>query len=428
MAIYLKNALFMDWQSLEFKTCHIEVAEGKNGGLRFFTEDQQLPTDSHNVLDCAGKLVMKSFGCGHHHIYSALARGMGAPKKIPHNFHEILKYIWWTLDKCLDLEMIEASALVTAMACAKNGVTFVIDHHASPFSIANSLPTIANAFERVGVGHLLCYEISDRDGEISANQGLEETETYLKNNNQGLVGLHASFTVGDELLSKAVTLAEKYKSGIHVHVAEDPVDQELCLKEHGKRVIQRFFQAGVLNFNKTILAHCLHLDASERELLHYAPVYFVQNTDSNLNNNVGAFNATGLNGNIMLGTDGMYSDMLRSAKAAYMVGQKTESISPKEIYNRLRKVHYYLENNHFSGDGDNNLVVFDYDSPTPVNSSNFYGHFIYGLESRHIQHVIAAGKLILKEQKIITVNENEILTHARHMAEKLWQKMAALPL
>ncbi len=429
MAIYLKNAVYVDWQSLEFKTGHIQVEEGINGGLRFFQEDTALPASGKGItlLDCTGKLVMKSFACGHHHVYSALARGMGAPKKIPHNFYEILQYVWWTLDKCLDLEMIEASALVTAMACAKNGVTFVIDHHASPFCIKNSLETIAAAFDKVGVSHLLCYELSDRDGETSAQQGLEETENYLKNQKQGLVGLHASFTVGDELLSKAVQLAEKYKSGIHVHVAEDPYDQDHCLKNYQKRVIPRLFQAGVLNFNKTILAHCLHLDYQERELLQYAPVYIAQNTESNLNNNVGTFTPAGLNGNILLGTDGMYSDMLRSAKAAYMVGQKSESASPKEIYTRLRRVHHYLQKNSFTGDGENNLVICDYDSPTPIHCQNFYGHFIYGLESRHIQHVISAGRLIVKNQKVTTVNETTILTHAREMAKKLWQKMADLP-
>ena len=115
---------------------------------------------------------------------------MGAPKKNPENFNEILEYVWWSLDKCLDAEMIEASALYTAMASLKNGVTFVIDHHASPFAIGGSLDIIASAFEKVGASHLLCYEISDRDGTQKAQEGLMETAEYLEEN-QGLVGLHA---------------------------------------------------------------------------------------------------------------------------------------------------------------------------------------------------------------------------------------------
>ncbi len=421
MALYLKNTTYVNWETLEFKRTSIKIHQGLAGGIEFVQEVAE--TDSDTVIDCTGKLVMKSFACGHHHVYSALARGMGAPKKIPGNFYEILEYIWWTLDKCLDLEMIEASALSTALYCAKNGVTFVIDHHASPFAIENSLETIAAAFDKVGVSHLLCYEMSDRDGDGPRQKGLEETENFLKNGNQGLVGLHASFTVGDDLLKKAVALAEKYDSGIHVHAAEDKVDQEYCLRDHGQRVIERFSAAGALNFNKTIMVHCLHLDQRERDLLHQSPAYVVQNTESNLNNNVGFFNAKGLGDNIMLGTDGMHSDMIRSAKAAYLVGQGTEAISPDGIYKRFRKVHHYLLENGFSGDGENNLVILDYDSPTEIHKDNFTGHFAYGMDACHVESVIANGRLIVKNRNVLTVNEDDILHFARQMGEKLWKKI-----
>jgi len=424
MILYLKNATYVDWKTLEFKKTSIKVHQGPDGKIEFAPQFPAKETDT--ILDCTGKLVMKSFACGHHHVYSALARGMGAPKKIPTNFHEVLQYVWWTLDKCLDLKMIEASALSTALYCAKNGVTFVIDHHASPFAIDNSLETIAAAFDKVGVSHLLCYELSDRDGLIPRQKGLEETGNYLKNKNQGLVGLHASFTVGDDLLKQAVTLAEKYDSGIHVHTAEDQIDQDSCLRDHGQRVVRRFSRAGVLAFPKTIMVHCLHLDPEERNLLQKSPVYVAQNTESNLNNNVGIFNANGLGDNIMLGTDGMHSDMLRSAKAAYLVGQGVESITPDGIYQRFRKVHHYLKENCFTGDGENNLVILDYDTPTEIRQNNFTGHFVYGIDSRHVESVISNGRLIVKNRKALTVEEDEILHFSREMGNKLWEKMRKL--
>ena len=178
------------------------------------------------VLDCTGRLVMPSFGCGHHHIYSALARGMPPAPKTPTNFLEVLEYVWWRMDKKLDHDMIEASALVTGLYCAKNGVTFVIDHHASPFHLDGSLETIAKALDRVGLGHLLCYEISCRDGEGIKEKGLAETDAFLSSGRKGHVGLHASFTVDDDLLGRAVDLARKHKTGVHIHVAEGIEDQE----------------------------------------------------------------------------------------------------------------------------------------------------------------------------------------------------------
>lgn len=190
MDVLLKNARFVNWQTLEINDGNILVEEGPEG--KIFFQGTGLPEKKEvETIDCSGKIVTKSFAVGHHHIYSALARGMGAPKKNPENFFEILKYIWWTLDKSLDKEMIEASALSTAIACAKAGSTFVIDHHASPFFIDGSLEVISEALNKVGLGHLLCYEITDRDGLDKADLGLAETEKFLQNN-QGLIGLHAS--------------------------------------------------------------------------------------------------------------------------------------------------------------------------------------------------------------------------------------------
>ena len=64
------------------------------------------------------------------------------------------------------------------------------------------------------------------------------------------------------------------------------IDQEYCMKEFGKRVIERFCDAGIPDSPKTILAHCLHLNDDEKKLVKESNAYIVQNTESNINNNV----------------------------------------------------------------------------------------------------------------------------------------------
>jgi cytosine/adenosine deaminase-related metal-dependent hydrolase len=425
MTLYLKDCTFLNWDSLEITRSNLAVEEDPRKGISFVasvpSSDNLSPQD--RVIDCAGKLVTKSFGCGHHHIYSTLARGMPAPHKIPANFTEILQYVWWHIDKRLDLEMIEASALASAIYCAKNGVTFVIDHHASPLAIRGSLSAIAQAFDRVGIAHMLCYEISDRDGEGPREEGLAESDNFLAAGHPGHVGLHASFTVGDSLLEKAVALARKHDSGLHVHVAEDRADQEDSLAKYGQRVVERFEKAGALELKKSIFAHCIHLTDREKSLLRESGVWVVQNVESNQNNNVGVAGYTLITDNVMLGTDGMHCDMLRSAKAAFLVGQSTEGIGFDGIYRRFRNVHRYAQAFDFRGDGDNNLVILDYDSPTEVTSGNFLGHFIYGIDARHVETVICRGRVIVENRRVTTVDENEVLTFAAEMGKKLWGKM-----
>jgi len=418
--ILLKNATYINWKTLVFKNTNILVEEGIHGKIQFIENIESV--NAKETIDCKGKIVTKSFAVGHHHVYSALARGMGAPKKNPENFYDILQYIWWTLDKALDKNMIEASALATAMACAKAGSTFVIDHHASPNSILGSQDIIAKSFDKVGVSHLLCYEITDRDGIEKAEEGIAESENYLKSN-QGLVGLHASFTVNDEIMKRATNLMNKYNSGIHIHVAEDLYDQRHCHDNYNKRVIERLNDYGILNSSKTILAHCLHIDVNEREIIKNSKAFVVQNMESNLNNKVGYFNAKDLGDNIMLGTDGMHSDMLQSAKAAFFVGQGFDTIDYPSAYERFRKVHDYIAMNQFDGDGENNLVILDYDSPTEITPDNFLGHFIFGINSNHIHDVISNGEIIVKDRKIQKVNESDILDFSKEQSLRLWKKM-----
>jgi hypothetical protein len=86
-------------------------------------------------------------------------------------------------------------------------------------------------------------------------------------------------------------------------------------------------------------------------------------------------------------------------------------------------VHRYLSDNSFRGDGDNNLVILDYDSPTPVLRENFFGHFLFGITSNHITDVISNGRLVLKDRKIMSVDENDILKESKQQAERLWGKI-----
>ena len=424
MSLYIKNARFIDWQSFEITQTHICVEPGKTGGICLTDDLPESTAEGSKVVDAQGRWVTKSFACGHHHIYSTLARGMPAPAKTPVNFVEILKYIWWNLDKNLDFEMIKASALASAVYCAKNGVTFVIDHHASPFAVENSLFAIKEAFDSIGLSHLLCYEISDRDGKAVREAGLAETKNYLTAGNPGHVGLHASFTVGDELLGKAVQLARDYDTGLHMHVAEDRADQADCEKKYGKRVVQRLADAGALDLRGSILGHCLHLDENEIHRIKNSSAWVVQNVESNLNNNVGLTDYSAYGDRIMLGTDGMHSDMLRSAKASFLLGQQTEQISFPGIYDRFRKVHTYIAENGFQGDTDNNLVILDYNPPTDVTRDNFLGHFVYGLDSAHVSTVISGGQVIVEERQLVSANETDIMEFAREMGNRLWRKLA----
>ena len=241
--------------------------------------------------------------CGHHHLYSALARGMPAPPRTPSTFTEILEQIWWRLDVALDLEMIRWSAMLGALEALECGTTAIVDHHEGPSAIEGSLDVISQACAEVGVRVRCCYGVTDRHGPDGARRGLLENERFLRAGGAGMVGIHAAFTCTDETLEAAAGLARDLGAGVHVHVAEGEVDAGAPAR------------LGHLVADDWIVAHGVHLPRpvppkwAETTLAHCAR--------SNMNNGVGYARPRSWPGRVVLGSDGIGADMLEEYRIAY---------------------------------------------------------------------------------------------------------------
>ena len=185
-------------------------------------------------IDAKGKLIMPGFINTHMHYYSTFARGMSNDSPPATKFSEILKGLWWRLDKVLTLEDVYYSAVGPMIEQVKCGVTTVIDHHASPYAVTGSLFKIAEAAEHIGIRSNLCYETSDRDGEKIAEEGIAENVEFIKycNNKKddmlkGMFGLHASMTISEKTLDKCLDAISGLDTGFHVHCAEGIEDMSI---------------------------------------------------------------------------------------------------------------------------------------------------------------------------------------------------------
>jgi cytosine/adenosine deaminase-related metal-dependent hydrolase len=236
--------------------------------------------------------------CAHHHLYSAVAFGMGPPPRTPGTFREILELIWWRLDAALDLDLIGWSARLGALEALEGGCTAVVDHHESPNAIEGSLSVIAEACAEVGVRVVCAYGVTDRHGAEGARRGLAENDRFLREGGRGLVGIHAAFTCSDETLEAAAGLARDHGVGVHVHVAEAPDDEVDRLAPHVA--------------DDWLLAHGVHLPDD-----HGLPGTIVHNPRSNMNNSVGYARPARFANPVVLGTDGIGADMVEEFRLAY---------------------------------------------------------------------------------------------------------------
>lgn len=392
-----------------------------------------LPQNNEEVIDLRGKLILPGFVNAHTHLYSALARGMPMPKTPPKNFLEVLKKIWWKLDRALDEETIYYSALVGAIEAVQCGTTAMIDHHASPNAIKGSLDIIKEALSKVGLRGVLCYEVTDRGGKKQRDEGIAENEHFIRSNAnnsffRGLVGAHASFTLSDTSLSLCSELAAALDVGVHVHVAEDLCDVDDAKKKYRRSVVDRLFGKNIIT-NKSILAHCIHLSEKDYSRLNRSKTWLAHNPRSNMNNKVGVAPIHQFKSRGMIGTDGFPSDMIEEAKIAFFKRQDSgykQKIDFLQLISGGQQCISEIFGETFGTLAKNtvaDLVVMDYPSPTPISKENTFGHYLFGMRSANVESVMVGGKWVLRERRIPGVDVEDVYSAAQEKSKKMWIKM-----
>ncbi len=392
-----------------------------------------VPMEGEKVVDLGGKLVLPGFVNSHTHLYSSLSRGMPMPTTAPANFTEILEKIWWKLDVALDEETIYYSALAGAIDALRCGTTTLVDHHASPSSITGSLDLIKKALTEVGIRGVLCYEVTDRGGMEKRDEGLAENERFILGNRtneyfRGYVGAHAAFTMSDESLRLCGEMAVRHGTGVHIHVSEDECDVADAKINYGSTVFERLARNNVLT-RESILVHGVHLTPAELEAIREMECWLVHNPRSNMNNRVGYANVHLFGDQLALGTDGFPSDMLEESKFAFHKQRDSltdENINYADLITGGQKMISQIFRKRFGTlkkGAMADLVVMNYDEPTPMQKTNLLGHYLFGMQSSMVESVMVGGKWVMKDRKIEGIDEAEIFARSRQLAGKLWRKM-----
>lgn len=388
-------------------------------------------------LDCSGCLIVPGNVCAHTHLYSALARGMPYHLAAPRTFVEILQRVWWRLDRALDETTIRASARAGGMEALLSGTTTLIDHHASPVVIDGSLDIVADALAELGIRSVLCYETSDRDGPATARAGLAENARFLgaiargdRRLARGMVGAHASFTLSQETLEACAGLARERGVGMHIHVAEDAADERDAEARFGCRVAARLAAAGAID-GRSLLAHGVHLDEGEIEIVRAAGATVVHNPRSNMNNAVGRAPLAGLGDRVALGTDGIGADMFEEGRVAYFRRREEDvEVGTTWALDRLAESarvagqafgEPLLGRLEPGAPGD--AVVLRYPAVTPVDGSTLSAHWLFGIGAGSVRDVIVAGTLVVRDGRPTQVDADALVADVREAASHLWRRL-----
>lgn len=405
---------------------------------------KQYPDVQHWNAD--GMVLMPGQICAHTHFYGAFARGMYIPGEPAKDFPEILRKLWWPLDRSLNLDGVKSSAEVCLVDAIRNGTTTLIDHHASQHAIDGSLDAIAEAVDKSGLRAVLCYEVTDRDGLEKARAGIKENVRFidrvtrqrvaepngaLGNRIAATFGLHASMTLSDATLEECADKSDRF----HIHVAEHPADAFDSLRKSNRRTVERLHDFG-LSGPESIFAHCIHIDAWEMELLRDTRTFVSHQPRSNMNNAVGtAAVPTLLRGNVRtcLGNDGFSNDMFIEMKVADLL-HKSSSGDPRTLgakqvmcmaveNNRdLAKVFFDKPVGMLATGAYADMILLDYYPTTPLTIDNLPWHILFGMVGGQVHSTICHGKVLMKNRELQTLDEAAITARSRAEAQKTWDR------
>ena len=392
-------------------------------------------------VDAKGGVIMPGLINAHTHIYSGLARGLSIVGNNPTNFFEVLDGTWWNIDRHLTLDGTKASAYATILDCIRDGVTTIFDHHASFCEIPGSLFVIKDAAKELGIRACLCYEVSERDGEEKCDQAIRENAEFAQwaakekdDMIAAMFGGHALFTISDKTFAKMVE-ANNGLTGFHIHVAEGMNDVYDSLRTYGCRPVNRLLNNGILG-EKTLLGHCIHVNAAEMDIIKETGTMVVNNPESNMGNAVGCSPVLQMMEKgilVGMGTDAYTHDMLESLKV-FLIIQRHHACLPNVAWgedvtmlfenNRKIAAKYFKPPIGILKEGAAaDVIVMDYKPFTPFSDENIDGHMIFGMMGKNCRTTIINGKVLYKDREFVGIDEEKLNAWTLEQSKKLWGEL-----
>ncbi len=391
------------------------------------------------IVDVKEGVVMPGLVSSHNHMYGILSHGIPV-SEAPSSFIAFLKEFWWpNVENVLNKEQIHAAALMSFIEMAKTGTTCCADILEAPNSIPGALDVEAKATEEVGLRSTLSFEVTERISEENGWKGVEENLNFIKkwnskNNSltRGMFCTHTTFTCSTDLLKKVRDLADKYPTGIHIHLEEGAYESKYCAAKYQQLPVEYYEKIGFLGHD-LLVSQCVHTTPKEIKILreHDAKVAHMPLSNCEVGGGIApipSFLEQGFT--VGLGTDGYIQDMFKVMRAAFLIHKgnlQDASVMPAETVIRMATIDSAKAIGMESLIGSitpgkkADLITVDLNAPTPVTTENLITHLVVFGDGNVVRDVIVNGKRIVRNRKVLTIDENTARRKCTEAAKNLWK-------
>jgi 5-methylthioadenosine/S-adenosylhomocysteine deaminase len=377
------------------------------------------------AIDAKGKLVLPGFINGHTHVPMTLFRGLHDDVTLN---DWLYKYIFPAEKKNVNEEFVRWGTRLAAAEQIRAGITTFADMYYFEDAVAEE--TKAAGMRGVVGETFIDFPAPDNKTEPEM---LSYTEKFLKKWQgdpliHAAVAPHSIYTCSQKTLQDAGALARKYHAPILIHVAEMKKEWEDSQKQNGMSPVQYLDKIGVLGPD-VVSAHCIFVDEADRKTLAQRQASCVHNPSSNMMlasgvSPVAELRSAGVA--VGLGTDGpagsnndldLMEEMDLAAKLAKITKMDPLAMNAKAVVEMAtiegaKALHMEKEIGSLEPGKKADLILIGLDEPNAVPMYDIYAQLAYALKASDVETVIIDGRVVMRDRKLLTVNEGEAMAKA----------------
>ena len=245
---------------------------------------------------------------------------------------------------------------------------------------------------------------------------------------------HAPYSVSDDPLVRVRTLADELEIPIHMHVHETHDEIDMGLKRHGKRPLARLDELGLLS-PSLLAVHMTQLETEELTSFAGAGASVVHCPESNLKLAsgfcpVGELVDAGIN--VAIGTDGaasnndldMFSEMRTAALLAKCVSKNASTLPAAEALrmatlNGAAALGIENETGSLEVGKAADICAVDLGGLESAPIYHPTSQLVYATGRDQVTDVWVAGKQLLKERRLTTLDAGTIIDRSREWRNKI---------
>lgn len=392
--------------------------------------------DAAQRIDAHGALVLPGLINGHAHAAMSLFRGLADDLALN---EWLQKYIFPAEARNVTPDFVEWGTKLGVLEMLRGGITTYADMYYFE-------DVVARVTKEAGMRGVLGETVIDfpAPDNKTLDQTFAYTQKYLDHWKGdpliiAAVAPHSIYTCSEKTLQEAAALARRNGAPILIHIAEAQFELEQSRAKHGATPVAYLERAGILGPD-VIGAHCVWVDQADIATLAHFNVGCINNPSSNMKTAAGVMPVPEMlaaGEPIGLATDGaasnnnqdMFEEMDLAAKLQKVARMDPRALPAKQVVematiNGARALHMEKIIGSLEAGKKADLILVDIGAPHATPMYDVYSELVYALKASDVRTVVIAGKIVMQDRQMLTLDEKEILAKAEQYKKKVTASLA----